>query len=85
MNICIFTLIYLHILTYTYIIHMYIYKKKLYNLYYKLYFLYRKYTKLVQEARSSHDDEAVKKSINDYEEALSRYIPVLMAQVKGVP
>ena len=26
----------------------------------------------VQEARSSHDDEAVKKSINDYEDALAR-------------
>ena len=36
----------------------------------------------VQEARTSHDDEAVKKSINDYEEALARYIPVLMAQAK---
>ena len=26
----------------------------------------------VQEARSGHDDEAVKKSINDYEDALAR-------------
>ena len=42
----------------------------------------RKFTKQVQEARSSHDDEAVKKSINDYEDALARYIPVLMAQAK---
>jgi len=42
----------------------------------------RKYTKLVQESRNNHDDEAVKKSINDYEDALSRYIPVLMAQAK---
>ena len=79
--------VYTNILTYTYIYlyNTYVYIKNLYNLYHKLYLLYRKYTKLVQEARSSHDDEAVKKSINDYEEALSRYIPVLMAQVKGVP
>ena len=27
----------------------------------------------MQEARSSHDDEAVKKSINDYEDALARW------------
>ena len=42
----------------------------------------RKFTKAVQEARTSHDDETVKKSINEYEESLSRYIPVLMAQAK---
>ena len=34
----------------------------------------RKFTKQVQEARSSHDDEAVKKSINDYEDALARWV-----------
>ena len=36
-----------------------------------------------QESRNSHDDEALKKSINDYEDALARYIPVLMAQVSS--
>ena len=42
----------------------------------------RKFTKQVQESRNAHDDEAVKRSINDYEDALGRYIPVLMAQAK---
>nr|XP_003700209.1 PREDICTED: tetratricopeptide repeat protein 30A isoform X4 [Megachile rotundata] len=42
----------------------------------------RKATKRVQEARLNHDDSAVKKAVNDYEEALERYIPVLMAQAK---
>ncbi|XP_076749464.1 tetratricopeptide repeat domain 30 [Xylocopa sonorina] len=42
----------------------------------------RKATKRVQEARLNHDDSAVKKAVNDYEEALERYVPVLMAQAK---
>ncbi|XP_033226934.1 tetratricopeptide repeat protein 30A isoform X2 [Belonocnema kinseyi] len=42
----------------------------------------RKSTKQVQEARLNHDDNAVKKAVNDYEESLERYIPVLMAQAK---
>ncbi|XP_076234941.1 tetratricopeptide repeat domain 30 isoform X2 [Calliopsis andreniformis] len=42
----------------------------------------RKATKRVQEARLNHDDVAVKKAVNDYEEALERYVPVLMAQAK---
>ncbi|KYN29228.1 Tetratricopeptide repeat protein 30A [Trachymyrmex cornetzi] len=42
----------------------------------------RKATKQVQEARLNHDDNAVKKAVNDYEEALDRYVPVLMAQAK---
>ncbi|XP_002735665.1 intraflagellar transport protein 70A-like [Saccoglossus kowalevskii] len=42
----------------------------------------RKMTKQVQEARQNHDDEAVKKAVNDYDEALERYIPVLMSQAK---
>ena len=42
----------------------------------------RKFTKQVQEARNQHDDEAVKRAINEYEDALGRYIPVLMAQAK---
>eukprot|EP00095_Tigriopus_kingsejongensis_P001560 maker-scaffold137_size321222-snap-gene-2.22 protein:Tk01560 transcript:maker-scaffold137_size321222-snap-gene-2.22-mRNA-1 annotation:"tetratricopeptide repeat protein 30" len=44
--------------------------------------LLRKCTKQVQEARNNHDDEAVKRNINDYEDTLARYIPVLMAQAK---
>lgn len=42
----------------------------------------RKLTKQVQEARQNHDDEGVKKAVNECEEALERYIPVLMAQAK---
>uniref|UniRef100_A0A8C9TL91 Tetratricopeptide repeat protein 30 n=1 Tax=Scleropages formosus TaxID=113540 RepID=A0A8C9TL91_SCLFO len=40
----------------------------------------RKLTK--QEARHNRDDEALKKALQDYEEVLERYIPVLMAQAK---
>nr|XP_033785867.1 tetratricopeptide repeat protein 30A isoform X2 [Geotrypetes seraphini] len=42
----------------------------------------RKLTKQVQEARHNRDDDAVKKAVNDYDEALEKYIPVLMAQAK---
>nr|XP_020032214.1 tetratricopeptide repeat protein 30A2-like [Castor canadensis] len=42
----------------------------------------RKLTKQVQEARHNRDDEAVKKSVNEYDDALEKYIPVLMAQAK---
>ncbi|XP_048508189.1 tetratricopeptide repeat protein 30A isoform X2 [Athalia rosae] len=42
----------------------------------------RKATKQVQEARLNHDDNAVKRAVMDYEEALERYVPVLMAQAK---
>lgn len=42
----------------------------------------RKLTKQVQECRSQHDDEGVKKAIHAYDEAVERYIPVLMAQAK---
>ncbi|XP_072037148.1 intraflagellar transport protein 70A-like [Amphiura filiformis] len=42
----------------------------------------RKLTKQVQEARHNHDDETVKKAVNEYDEALERYIPVLMQQAK---
>ncbi|XP_034314143.1 intraflagellar transport protein 70A isoform X1 [Magallana gigas] len=41
-----------------------------------------KLTKQVQEARQNHDDEAVKRAVNEYDEALERYIPVLMQQAK---
>ena len=33
----------------------------------------RKLTKEVQEARHNHDDETVKKAVNEYDEALERY------------
>lgn len=36
----------------------------------------------VQEARQNHDDEAVKRAVNEYDEALECYIPVLMQQAK---
>ena len=36
----------------------------------------------IQEARGQHDDEAVKRALNEYEDTLGRYIPVLMAQAK---
>lgn len=42
----------------------------------------RKLTKQVQEARQNHDDEAVKRAVNEYDEALERYIPILMQQAK---
>ncbi|KAG0722580.1 Tetratricopeptide repeat protein 30A [Chionoecetes opilio] len=44
--------------------------------------LLRKLTKVVQEARQNHDDDQVKTAVNEYEEVLERYIPVLMAQTK---
>ncbi|XP_069504798.1 intraflagellar transport protein 70A isoform X2 [Ambystoma mexicanum] len=42
----------------------------------------RKLTKQVQEARHNRDDESVKKAVNEYDESLEKYIPVLMAQAK---
>ncbi|XP_063306735.1 intraflagellar transport protein 70A [Pelobates fuscus] len=42
----------------------------------------RKLTKQVQEARHNRDDEVLKKAVNEYDEALEKYIPVLMAQAK---
>ncbi|CAB3989396.1 tetratricopeptide repeat 30A-like, partial [Paramuricea clavata] len=42
----------------------------------------RKLTKQVQESRQNHDDEAVKRAVNEYDEALERYIPILMTQAK---
>ena len=34
--------------------------------------LLRKLTKQVQESRMNHDDEAVKRAVNDYDDALER-------------
>ncbi|XP_039769056.1 tetratricopeptide repeat protein 30B [Ornithorhynchus anatinus] len=42
----------------------------------------RKLTKRVQEARHQRRDEAVKKAVDEYDETLERYVPVLMAQAK---
>ena len=42
----------------------------------------RKITKQVQECRQNNDNEAVKKAVNEYDEALEKYIPVLMSQAK---
>mmetsp|Transcript_17248 Transcript_17248/g.19427 ORF Transcript_17248/g.19427 Transcript_17248/m.19427 type:complete len:644 (+) Transcript_17248:56-1987(+) len=42
----------------------------------------RKITKQIQDARMARDNEAIKKSLKDYDEALEKYIPVLMAQAK---
>ncbi|XP_058627633.1 intraflagellar transport protein 70A isoform X2 [Onychostoma macrolepis] len=36
----------------------------------------------VQEARHNRDDESLKKYVQEYDEVLERYIPVLMAQAK---
>ena len=35
--------------------------------------LLRKLTKQVQESRMNHDDEAVKRAVNDYDDALERW------------
>ncbi|KAI9005879.1 hypothetical protein BC832DRAFT_455049 [Gaertneriomyces semiglobifer] len=42
----------------------------------------RRLTKQVQEARQNHDEESIKRLVNEYDEATERYIPVLMAQAK---
>jgi tetratricopeptide repeat protein 30 len=42
----------------------------------------RKLTKAVQDARNARDEADIKSAIRDYDEALERYIPVLMGQAK---
>ncbi len=42
----------------------------------------RKLTKKIQDARLAKDPESLKKSLKEYDEALEKYIPVLMAQAK---
>ncbi|CAI8024711.1 Tetratricopeptide repeat protein 30A [Geodia barretti] len=42
----------------------------------------RKLTKHVQEHRKNHDEEAVKRCVEEYDEALENYVPVLMAQAR---
>lgn len=42
----------------------------------------RKLTKQIQDARLELDNERIKTALKEYDEALERYIPVLMAQAK---
>eukprot|EP00455_Lapot_gusevi_P052587 TRINITY_DN8024_c0_g3_i2.p1 TRINITY_DN8024_c0_g3~~TRINITY_DN8024_c0_g3_i2.p1 ORF type:complete len:689 (+),score=158.90 TRINITY_DN8024_c0_g3_i2:116-2182(+) len=42
----------------------------------------RRLTKQIQDARISRDQAAIKAALKEYDEALERYIPVLMAQAK---
>lgn len=42
----------------------------------------RKLTKSIQDARISRDNDTIKQSLKEYDEALERYIPVLMAMAK---
>jgi len=42
----------------------------------------RKLTKQVQEARNEQDEEAVKEAVNNYDEQIERFIPILMQQAK---
>jgi tetratricopeptide repeat protein 30 len=42
----------------------------------------RRLTKQIQDARLARETDAIKKSLKDYDEALERYIPVLMAQTR---
>jgi tetratricopeptide repeat protein 30 len=42
----------------------------------------RKLTKQVHEARQNHDEDSVKRLVNEYDDAVERYIPVLMSQAK---
>jgi len=42
----------------------------------------RKITKQIQDARLAKDTELIKKALKEYDEALEKYIPVLMAQAR---
>ena len=42
----------------------------------------RKLTKNIQDARLAHDNEAIRIALKDYDGAVEKYIPVLMAQAK---
>ncbi len=42
----------------------------------------RKLTKQINDARQARDNEQIKLALKEYDEALERYIPVLMAQAK---
>ena len=42
----------------------------------------RRFTKLIQDARTSRDNEAIKTNLKLYDDELEKYIPVLMAQAR---
>ncbi|XP_054844881.1 tetratricopeptide repeat protein 30B-like [Eublepharis macularius] len=42
----------------------------------------RKLTKEAQEAKKNEDEEAIRKTLSEYDETLEKYIPVFMAQAK---
>lgn len=42
----------------------------------------RKYTKQVQDSRRSHNDEVTKAAIRDFDEAIDKFLPILMQQAK---
>merc|ERR1719446_970882 len=42
----------------------------------------RRLTKAIQDARIARETEAIKQSLKEYDDALERYIPVLMMQAK---
>ncbi len=42
----------------------------------------RRLTKAIQDARLGRDNDGIKRSLKEYDEALERYIPVLMAQAR---
>jgi tetratricopeptide repeat protein 30 len=42
----------------------------------------RKLTKAIQDARIARDNDQIKQSLKEYDEALERYIPVLMAMAR---
>ncbi|KAK3520868.1 hypothetical protein QTP70_034870 [Hemibagrus guttatus] len=42
----------------------------------------RKVTKQVQESRRTRDDEGLKKAVEDYDQLIEEYIPLVMAQAK---
>lgn len=42
----------------------------------------RKLTKQIQDARLAHDTEAIKECLKQYDDALERYVPCLMAQAR---
>jgi tetratricopeptide repeat protein 30 len=42
----------------------------------------RQTTKEVQRAKSNHNEESLRKAVEDYDEAIEQYIPILMAQAR---
>ena len=44
----------------------------------------RKLTKQIQDARIGRDNDAIKKALKQYDTALEKYIPVLMAQARSL-